>query len=243
MNEANADDIKSSLSEGVAHLTISRPSTRNALTSDMYLKLGEKLRTWAKDDSVGVVVIEGSNGSFCSGNDLSDLASTTDFGPAIAFLDALFALPQPLIAAVDGPAIGVGTTMLLPCDAIVATERSTFATPFVDLGLVPEAAATLLLPRRIGPGRANRMILFGDRVTAQIAVSWGLVDEVLADGQALDSRVMELATALVEKPRMALLAARALLREETDTVALRLARDSAVLQSLLPSALARLAPA
>jgi enoyl-CoA hydratase/carnithine racemase len=80
-------------------------------------------------------------------------------------------------------------------------------------------------------------------VTAQIAVSWGLVDEVLADGQALDSRVMELATALVEKPRMALLAARALLREETDTVALRLARDSAVLQSLLPSALARLAPA
>src|SRR5882757_11160131 len=235
--EAATSDVEVRTAPGVRTVRLTRPAKRNAITSAMYAALADALRAADADDDVRVVVLTGSGGSFTAGNDLADMAANPPLGddaPPLRFLDALAALRPVLVAAVDGPAIGVGTTVLLHCDLVYATARSTFRLPFVNLGLVPEAASTLLLPRLVGAQKAAELMLFGEPFDAEAARAMGLVTTVVPDADALAAVVAERTAALRDKPREALLAVKALLRDETaTTVPARLKLDSRVLRGLI----------
>lgn len=222
----------------VVTIRLRRPDKRNAITAAMYTTLADALIA-AEASGAAVVVLSGAGGAFTAGNDLQDMRDNPPVGdnpPPVRFLSALCALGAVLVAAVDGPAVGVGTTVLLHCDLVYATARSTFRLPFVDLGLVPEAASTLLLPQLVGHQRAADLMLFGERFDAAAAEDVGIVNTVVADGDALDQLVAERTAALAGKPRAALRATKALLVDSTArTVPQRLELDRQVLQSLLPT--------
>lgn len=176
-----------------------RPERKNAVTFAMYSALTEQLRRADSDDAVRSVVLTGSQGIFTSGNDLEELAHhppTRAGSPLLNFLDALAEFSKPLIAAVDGYALGIGTSMLLHCDLVYATERARFQFPFTKLGLVPEAASSYLLPRLIGYPRAAELLLLSEPFDAQTAFSLGMVNSVTkvdALMDVVDSKLQALA--------------------------------------------------
>lgn len=231
-------DIEVSTDDDVVTIRLNRPTKRNAITSAMYATLAEELGA-ADRAGAAVVVLTGAGGAFTAGNDLRDMAENPPIGdspPPVRFLEALTALRAVLVAAVDGPAIGVGTTVLLHCDLVYATARSMFRLPFVDLGLVPEAASSLLLPRLVGHQRATELMLFGEPFDAAEALRVGLVTAVPADADGLARMVTERARTLAGKPRAALHATKALIKDETAVTVLgRLDLDRRILQSLLPA--------
>ena len=168
--------------DGVFTLTINRPSRKNALTLAMYDALTAGLKEASERPSVRVALIQGAEGSFTSGNDLKDFAQNPPTGtdtPVFHFLKALLDFPKPLVAAVDGVAVGIGTTMLLHCDLVYCTERARFALPFGKLGLVPEGGSSYLLPMMMGHQRASELLLLGESFGAQDASRLGLVNEVV----------------------------------------------------------------
>lgn len=231
-------EVEVSTSGDVVTIRLNRPDKRNAITAAMYTTLADTLIA-AEASAAAIVVLTGRGGAFTAGNDLQDMRDNPPIGdnpPPVRFLSALSVLSAVLVAAIDGPAIGVGTTVLLHCDLVYATARSTFRLPFVDLGLVPEAASTLLLPRLAGHQRAADLMLFGERFDAATAANVGIVTTVVADETALNRIVAERTAALAGKPRAALRATKALLVDSTTTtVPERLALDRRVLQSLLPA--------
>jgi enoyl-CoA hydratase/carnithine racemase len=230
-------DIDVSVDGPVATIRLNRPAKRNAITTAMYAEMADTLDAFAEDGEVRIVVITGSGGSFTAGNDLDDMRTTSDFGvdsPPRRFLNALLALPQVLVVGVGGPAIGIGTTLLLHADLVYATSSSVFAMPFVELGLVPEAASTLLLPLLIGHSRAAAMMLLGERVDAARAAEWGLVSGLVDGGQTeLDARLAAVAAVLEVAPPKALAHTRRLLRaHRRDKIGERLAEDGALMAAL-----------
>jgi enoyl-CoA hydratase/carnithine racemase len=167
----------------VLELTLNRPEKKNALTRAMYQAVEAAFRRADEDTSIRVVLLTGAGDTFTSGNDIKDFqarAATTETGHASPFLDALAALQTPLVAAVNGAAIGVGTTMLAHADLVVASTAARFVMPFTSLGLVPEAASSLLFPRLVGLQRANALLLLGEPLDAATACDWGLVNKVVA---------------------------------------------------------------
>jgi enoyl-CoA hydratase/carnithine racemase len=231
------DDVQLHIDGPVARLRLNRAPKRNAITTAMYAQLAQALADVSGRADVRVLVFTGSGGSFTAGNDLADMATAPaldETSPPRRFLDALVALPQVLVIGVDGPAIGVGTTVLLHADLVVATRRSVFALPFVNLGLVPEAAATLLLPAAVGHVRAAELMLLGRRFTADEASQWGLLNSVVDGDEAdLDAALGELVAALIAQPAEALRQTRRLLRaHRLDATRARLAEDGAVLAEL-----------
>jgi enoyl-CoA hydratase/carnithine racemase len=228
--------VRIAAADGVVTITFNRPDKRNAMTGAMYAVIADALEA-ANDDGTAVVVFTGAGGAFTAGNDLRDMMENPPLGdnpPPVRFLTALNELRAVVVAAVDGPAIGVGTTLLGHCDLAYATASSTFRLPFVNLGLVPEAASTLLLPRLVGHQRASELMLFGEPFDAEAAQAMGLVTRVVADADALSTLVAERTAALRDKPQEALLAVKALLRDESaTTVRARLELDSGVLQGLI----------
>ncbi len=167
-------------------ITLSRPDKYNALTNAMYDSLSDTLKAAGADDNVKVVVITGGPECFTAGNDLADFlqAPPKDLdAPAFRFMAAVVALDKPLIAAVCGAAIGIGTTLLPHCDLVMATRGSRFATPFVKLGLCQEFAASLLLPQRVGHGVAARLLLGGESIDGEQAHTLGLCTHVFDQGQ------------------------------------------------------------
>ncbi|MBV7477553.1 enoyl-CoA hydratase-related protein [Pseudomonas sp. PDM31] len=167
-------------------ITLNRPDKYNALTNAMYDSLSETLKAAGVDDDVRVVVITGGPECFTAGNDLADFlqAPPKDLdAPAFRFMAAVVALDKPLIAAVCGAAIGIGTTLLPHCDLVMATRNSRFATPFVKLGLCQEFAASLLLPQRLGHGYASRLLLGGEGIDGEQAHAQGLCTHLFDKGQ------------------------------------------------------------
>ncbi len=230
-------DVVLSVDGAVATIRLHRPAKRNAITTAMYVELASALTTLGADPAVRVVVLTGSGGSFTAGNDLADMQATNDLGrdsPPRRFLDALVELPQVLVVGVDGPAIGIGTTLLLHADLVYATRASVFAMPFVALGLVPEAASTLLLPAVVGHARAAAMMLLGERIDAAVAEQWGLVSGLVDGGQAeLDDHLRGVTAALAGAPPAALAHTRSLLRaHRVEATRARLAEDGALLAEL-----------
>jgi enoyl-CoA hydratase/carnithine racemase len=168
----------------VLTIAMNRPEKKNALTHAMYGAMADALASAAADASVRVILITGSGDAFTAGNDLGDFLNTPPAGaesPVLRFLAALSTAEKPVVAAVNGLAIGIGTTMLLHCDLVYAARSAVFSAPFVNLALVPEAASSLLLPRRIGHAKAAELFLLGGRMNAAEAEASGLVAAVFDD--------------------------------------------------------------
>jgi enoyl-CoA hydratase/carnithine racemase len=213
----------------VVHVAIDRPSKKNALTGDMYLAVAEAIEGAGTDDSgVGAVVIAGGDGVFTAGNDLNDFLAHDDSSieetPATRFLRAISTTPVPLVAAVDGIAVGVGATLLLHCDVVYVTDRTRLTFPFVQLGLIPEAASTMLLPAAVGPVRAAKALLLGDPVTGAEAVQWGLATELVEPGE-LAATAGRAADRLASLSHDAVRTAKRLLRSPAEPVADRMATE------------------
>ena len=181
-------NIDIQVSDGVMHLVLQRPERKNALTSHMYEDLAAALDRAQADTAVHVVLLYGAQGVFTAGNDLDDFVENKPTSPdasVFRFMRSIAAFNKPVIAAVQGLAIGIGTTMLLHCDLVYVAQNTKFSLPFVNLGLVPEAASSLLLPRLAGHQRAMEKLLFGDVFTADDALALGFVNRVLPADEVL----------------------------------------------------------
>lgn len=201
---------------GHVHLVISRTAKKNALTRAMYRQLGEEIARAAADPSVNAIVLSGDGGVFTAGNDLDDFrARAMDENPqpsaGLAFIETLMACDTPVIAAVEGLAIGIGTTLLLHCDLVIAGRSALFKTAFVDLGLVPEAASTVTMPLHLGARKSAELLLMGDTLDGEDARECGLVSRTVADGEALPQALAQ-AERLADKPRDALVASKRLMK-------------------------------
>ncbi|HEV2595096.1 MAG TPA: enoyl-CoA hydratase [Sphingomicrobium sp.] len=201
--------------KAVLAITLARPERRNAITVAMYDALAEAIESAAADPRIRVITIRGEGQDFAAGNDLADFLTAAPRDgeeiPVWRFLRALAQCETPLVAAVQGNCVGIGTTMLLHCDLVIADESARFSMPFVDLALVPEAASSLLLPNLVGRRRAARYLLLCEPFDAIEAESIGLVSHrVLVGG--LDRKLAEIVAALVAKPPEALRQTQHLLR-------------------------------
>ncbi len=188
MSDANPLIISEN-QHGVLRVEICRPDKKNALTGPMYTLLADTFEAAERDNTVRVVLIHGQTNVFTAGNDLGDFLDNPPLGedaPVFRFLNAFRVLSKPFIAAVAGAAVGVGTTMLLHCDLVYAGENAKFQLPFVNLGLCPEAASSLLLPALIGHTRAAEILLLGDAFGAEKAREIGLVNAVLPADSVLE---------------------------------------------------------
>ncbi len=190
------------LSEQVLTLSFNRPEKKNALSMAMYDELCGRLKDAEQASEVRAVVLRGEGGAFTAGNDLGDFMkdppSTMD-SPVGRVLALLPGLRKPLIAAVNGAAVGIGTTLLLHCDLVYCSDRSKFKLPFVPLGLCPEAGSSYLLPRLAGRVKATELLLLGEAFDAATALDIGLVNEVLPP-EALDERVRTVALKIASLP-------------------------------------------
>ena len=200
----------------VATVRFARPEKKNAITGDMYASLHAFLCDVEADPSVRVAVIAGSDGCFTAGNDLADfleMTDPTDTRSPFPFLDVLAGFSKPLLAAVDGLALGIGSTLLLHCDAVYVSPTARFQFPFVNLGVVPEAGSSMLLPRLVGPLAASELLLFGEVFDAQRAASLGMVTEIV-EAERLDGHVAERAAFLAEKPAASMRLTKKLLKHD-----------------------------
>ncbi|WP_433771799.1 enoyl-CoA hydratase [Pseudomonas putida] len=210
------DLIKQQLSDGVLTLTIDRPDKLNALTNAMYTRLADLLFAADENPDIGVIILTGGPSCFTSGNDLVDFlqAPPTHLdSPAFRLMRAVTHLRKPLIAAVCGAAIGIGTTLLLHCDQVLVTRNAKLRMPFVNIGLCPEFGASLLLPRLLGQARAARLLLLGDGFNGEDAVAWGLANEAFDDGEQCLAAAEKVARRLLAMPRQALLESRQLMKQ------------------------------
>jgi enoyl-CoA hydratase/carnithine racemase len=211
------EHIKTELSDGVLVLTLQRPDKKNALTGAMYNVLSDALDRAETDAAVKVVLFQGDGDSFTAGNDLADFAaqskSNSDVeSPAFRFIKTLGKASKPLVAAVQGNAVGIGTTMLLHCDLVYLAEEVRLMTPFVNLALVPEAASSWLLPARIGHIRAYQMFALGEPMDAASAVASGLANAVVPASE-VRQRAMAAAVTLTKRPAGSLGATKKLMRD------------------------------
>ena len=222
----------------VLHVTLNRPEKKNALTRAMYNALADALLGAADDGDIRVVVLSGRDGVFTAGNDLGDFMMDPPTGPdspVFRFLTALVGFPKPLVVAVNGPAIGIGTTLLLHADLAYAAPDTRFQMPFVPLGLVPEAASSLLVPRLAGHARAAELLMFGEPFSAETAREIGLVNEVAPASDVVD-RALERARQLAALPPAAVRLTKAFLRRpHADAVADTISQEGAAFIERLAS--------
>jgi enoyl-CoA hydratase/carnithine racemase len=212
------DYVLSERSGGVLTLTLNRPEKKNALTRAMYQALGDAIDGAADDVEIRCVLLRGEGDSFTAGNDLSDFAAinrnTSSAAPRHSnpLLTALARATAPIVAAVQGRAVGIGTTMLLHCDLVFLSDDARLSTPFVNLALVPEAASSLLLPARIGHARAFSMFVLGEPIDAPTALAWGLANAVCPRAE-LDARARTAADAIAARPSSAVRRTKVLMRD------------------------------
>ena len=196
-------------------IRMNRPEKKNALALAMYDAMAAAIEGAAARDDLACLLIAGHAGGFCAGNDIVDFVDMTNIGtlgaPILRFLHALNRSEKPLVAAVAGRAVGVGTTMLLHCDHVVAAEDAVLSTPFVALGLVPEAASSLIAPRLMGHARAFELLVMGRPLTATAAKAAGIVNTVVAAAE-LESAALAAAREIAALPPHAVAASRRLMR-------------------------------
>ncbi|MSY65076.1 MAG: enoyl-CoA hydratase, partial [Actinobacteria bacterium] len=191
-------------------LKLNRPEKKNALTQDMYQTLATKINEAAGDFAIRCVVISSEGDSFTAGNDINDFANNPQMdegSPVFNFLFAIHNFPKPLIAAVQGRAVGIGTTMLMHCDIVTANPNSIFSMPFVSLGLVAEGGSSYLFPRLVGHAKASEILLTGRSFTAEEALQMGLINQISSDHL---SAAMTFAQELAEQPPTAVINTKAL---------------------------------
>ncbi len=205
--------LTEALAGGVTLVTMNRPERKNALDGATYRGLIEALAAAEADAGTSAIVITGAGDSFTSGNDIKDFAAAAEDGPIIAmeFLSAISTARKPIVAAVEGFSVGIGTTMLLHCDLAYAGKGSHFRLPFVALGLSPEGASSYLLPRIAGTKRATELLMLGEAFGPETALEAGLVNAITPTGAALDMAVGK-ARALAALPAASVALTKSLLR-------------------------------
>ena len=222
-------DILTHTDAGVTTLTLNRPDKKNSITAAMYAAMADALNAAAADTAVRVVVIQGHATIFSAGNDIGDFLNapaSSDESPVFRFLNVISTFPKPLVAAVCGPAVGVGTTMLFHCDLVYAGDNAAFSMPFVNLGLVPEAASSLLVPNMMGYHRAAEALLLGEPFMAEAALEVGLVNRIVPPMEC-NGIAQSQARKLAAKPSTSLIETKRLMKKgQADQVAAQMAEES-----------------
>ncbi|MGX5727209.1 enoyl-CoA hydratase [Metapseudomonas otitidis] len=202
--------------QGLLILRMDREDKKNALTRAMYGALADALDAADEDRSVRAVLITGSETCFTSGNDVADFIQAPPSGldsEVFRFMKALFDFSKPVVAAVSGPAVGIGTTLLLHCDLVYVARDAKLKMPFVNLGLCPEYGSSLILPRLLGHARAAELLLLGEAFTGEQAAAWGIANEALEDGAATLARAREMAQRFEQLAPSAVAVSKRLMRE------------------------------
>src|SRR5436190_11012289 len=213
----NMSDILTECSGNILRIQLNRPARKNAMTSAMYVTLADLLNAAAKDNQIRVVLWHGAGDSFSAGNDIQDFLKNPPGpgkSPQAELIDALINFDKPIVAAVQGAAIGGGTTMLTHCDFVFAGENAKFRMPFVDLAVVPEFGSSCTIPARAGYLRAAELILTGESFDARRAAELGLVTRVVPN-QELLATATDTAQKLAQKPLAALQACKRLMKQST----------------------------
>lgn len=208
------EEILRDTSGSILTLTLNRPGKQNALTRAMYQELADALASAASDSALRVVIIRSSSSNFTAGNDIYDFLNDPPLeegSPVSNFLGAIHDFPKPLLAAVGGNAVGIGTTMLFHCDVVVASSDSKFSMPFVPLGLVPEAGSSLLFPRLVGHQRASKVFLTGEVFGADDAIDFGLIAEI---SESPYESILAIAENIAAQPPTAVIRTKALLKSD-----------------------------
>src|SRR4051812_2828273 len=235
------EHIRTTTQDGVLEITFARPEKKNALSNAMYKAASDALENAQTDPSIRVVMFSSQGDAFTSGNDLADFAGVASGRgeelQAGRFIRVLAQAEKPLIAAVPGLAVGVGTTMLLHCDLVIVADSAKLTTPFVNLALVPEAASTLLLTARIGHARAFAMFAMGEALTGHEACNLGLANKALPRDEVIPA-ARAAARLLAEKPLGAVIATKKLMRE-SEAILARMAQEGEVFGERLRTAEAR----
>jgi enoyl-CoA hydratase/carnithine racemase len=201
--------------QGVCTITLNRVDKKNSITAAMYQSMADALATAQNDATTRVVVFQGHETIFSAGNDIADFLNNppaTQDSPVFRFLHGIASFPKPIIAAVSGPAVGIGTTMLLHCDLVYAGDNAAFSMPFVNLGLCPEAASSLLVPQMMGYHRAAEALLLGEPFMAEAALEVGLVNRVVPPTEA-NNYAQSAARKLAAKPISSLIETKRLMKK------------------------------
>src|SRR6202790_4641354 len=230
------EHLKTEIAAGVMTLTLARPDKKNALSNAMYSAMSDGLERAEKDRSVRVVLFQGDGDSFTAGNDIGDFSAQangkdTSESQAHRFISTISKATLPVVAAVQGNAVGIGTTMLLHCDLVFLADTARLMTPFVNLALVPEAASSWLLPARIGHVRAYAMFALGEPLDAATALACGLANAVVPAAE-LRAKARAAAEALTKRPAGSLNHTKALMRD-MDKIAAQIAREGALFRERL----------
>lgn len=235
-------DILNHIDQGVMTLTFNRLDKKNSITSAMYATLADALEQAQNDSAVRVVLIQGHETIFSAGNDIADFLNAPPAGessPVFRFLRNIASFPKPIMAAVAGPAVGIGTTLLFHCDFVYAGDNAAFSMPFVNLGLCPEAASSLLAPQMMGYHRAAEALLMGDPFMAEAALEVGLVNRVLPPTE-VNSYAQAQARKLVAKPISSLVETKRLMKAgQAEHIKAQMAQEGASFGRMLREPAAR----
>jgi len=231
------EPVQIAVRDHVLEIRLNRPDKKNAITAAMYGAMAEAMDAAAKDGTVRAILFSGAGDAFCAGNDLGDFLSQPlkADSPVLHFLRVIASTPLVMIAAVQGPCVGIGATLLLHCDHVAASETTTLQYNFVKIALVPEAASSLLLPRAVGRLKAAELLLLGEPVGAFEAQALGLVSLVVEDGDPLGA-ARAFAMRLSALAPTAVRLSRQLLRSESEGTAARMAEENAIFAKQLGSA-------
>jgi enoyl-CoA hydratase/carnithine racemase len=234
-------DIDISIADEIQVIRFTRPDKKNAFTGGMYDAMSEALDRGERDDGIVAHVFIGSGGTFNAGNDINDFIRRSKAGtgegiptPSLSFIRRLPMVTKPMIAAVDGLAIGIGTTMLFHCDLVYASPTASLRTPFLDLGLVPEAASSLTAVMRMGQARAFELLCLGEPLSAELGKEAGIINAIVP-AEELEATAMKAARRLAAKPRAALLAARRLMRGDPAALSAQIEAESEVFKQCMGS--------
>ena len=229
-------DLLIDTTDRVMTITFNRVDKKNSFTTAMYADMADALANAQLDDNIRVVVFQGHETVFSAGNDIADFLQappTALDAPVFRFLRNVSAFTKPVIAAVCGPAVGIGTTLLFHCDLVYAGDNAAFSMPFVNLGVCPEAASSLLAPQRMGYGRAAEALLLGDPFTAEAALEMGLVSRIVPPTEA-NALAQRQAQRLVTKPRTAVLETKRLMKlSQASAVEQRMTEEAVIFGRML----------
>ena len=242
MNTSTLPEIAVHVDAGVMTLTLNRLARKNSITAAMYAALADALESAKNDVTVRTLVIQGHETIFSAGNDIGDFLNqppSTPDAPVFRFLYGISSFPKPIVAAVCGPAVGIGTTMLLHCDLVYAGDNAAFSMPFVNLGLCPEAASSILAAQLMGYHRAAEALLLGEPFMAEAALEMGLVNRIVPPAEA-NALAQRQALKLAAKPLSALMETKRLMKKgNAASVAERIAEEGVTFGRMLHEPAAR----
>jgi enoyl-CoA hydratase/carnithine racemase len=231
-------DILISNEGPVRKIRMNRPEKKNALTLAMYGAMAAAIEDAGTDTSVRCLLIAGAPDIFCAGNDLNDFVAMARTGalgnPIVRFLHALARCEKPLVAAVSGAAVGIGTTMLLHCDQVIASDGAVLLTPFVSLGLLPEAGSSLIAPRLMGHARAFSLLVMGKSLSAEAAKSVGIINAIVPAAE-LNAQSLAAARDIAALPAESVSAARRLMRGNVEEIVARIDEEVEAFKTRLAS--------